>query len=399
MVSSLTIDGQQVYAWVWPPDWQQGLLERLEWMTDVLQAYRGEQQRRSLRLAPRQALEFSVLVEGDDRRQMEALLWGWGGKTFAVPLWFDGMTLAAPLAVASTSIPLDPAGRQFAAGEPVLLVGASPREAELVLVDTVGADLQLAAATASAWPAGTRVYPARLARLDGEASLPRFTGAAATGRLVFEMVTPATWSADAGSTTYRGRPVLEHGPNWLEAPALGLQRKGELLDAGIGLVAFEDEADMPIAAQSGRWLLESRAQVNAWRSRLFALRGKQGSLWVPSWADDLTVLADIASGVNTVDVSWIGYTDQLVGQPGRSDIRIQLHDGTVFYRRITGATVIDSTRERLSLDSALGVAVPKSSIALVSWMALMHNASDSAEFAWFTGDAAETSATFTGYRA
>ena len=340
-----------------------------------------------------------MLVVGDERRQMEALLWNWGAKAFAVPLWFDGLQLAAPLAAGSTSIPVDPAGRQFAAGDLVLIAGEASRDCELVQVDSVGAEVQLAAATASDWPIGTRIYPARVARLDGEAALPRFTGSAATARLVFEMLAPSAWAADAGTTTYRGRPVLEHGPNWVEAPELSLQRKGELLDAGIGVVAFEDEAETPIPSQGGRWLLTSRAEVNAWRSRLFALRGKQGSLWVPSWADDLRVVADVTSGATTLDIGWIGYTQQLLGDPSRRDIRIELRDGTVFYRRITGATVLDADTERLSIDTALGVAVPKASIALVSWLTLMRNASDSAEFAWFTGDAAETSATFTGFRA
>lgn len=399
MTATITIDGQTVAAWPWSPDWQQGLLERLEWLTDVLQAYRAEEQCRALRLAPRQSLEFSVLVQGDERRQLEALLWSWGAKLFAVPLWFDGLQLDATLASGATAIPVDPAGRQFAAGDLVLLVGETGRQCELAVVDSVGADIQLASATTQDWPAGTRVFPARVARLEGQPALGRFTGAAATVRLVFEMDMPAAWPADAGATTYRGRPVLEHGPNWLEEPQLALQRKGELLDAGIGLVAFEDEADTPLPTQGGRWLLVSRAEVNAWRSRLFALRGKQGSLWVPSWTDDLSIVADVGSSATTLDIGWIGYTDQLLGDPNRRDIRIELHDGTVFYRRITGAAVLDADTERLSIDTALGVAVPKASIALVSWLTLMRNASDSAEFAWFTGDAAETSATFRGFRA
>lgn len=394
----LNLAGQRVTAWTWNPDWQQGMLERLEWLTDVLQAYRGEEQRRALRLGPRQSLEFGVTVEGDERRHMESVLWNWGARVLAVPLWFDGLELAASLPAGSSTIPLDPGGRQFAAGDLVMLLGRTSREYEVLRVNAVGANIALVNPTTVTWPAGTRVYPARPARIMGDASLPRFTGAVASARLIFEMTSPANWTASAGATTYRGRPVFEDAPTWTEDPQLTMERKGELLDAMTGLTVFEDEARMPIPSQSGRWLLQDRAQVNAWRARLFALRGKQGSIWVPSWTDDLQVKATIASNSLSIDVGWIGYTKYLADDPSRRDIRIELTNGTVFYRRVTGAAEVDANTERLSIDAQLGVTVTTAQIALVSFLMLMRQSSDSAEIAWFTGDAAEASATFRGFR-
>src|SRR5690606_14439274 len=97
------------------------------------------------------------------------------------------------------------------------------------------------------------------------------------------------------------------------------------------------------------------------------------------------------------DVAWMGYTEYLWGDPNRRDIRIQLTDGTVLYRRITGAMEIEAG-ERLSIDEPLGVDVPPEGFALVSWLMLMRQESDAAEFAWWRGDVVDTATTFRGFR-
>jgi len=387
-----------ITAWTWEPDWSRRMLERLEWRTDVLPAYRGEEQRRALRLGPRQAMEFDVTVEGDARRHMEAALWGWGAQVFAVPLWFDQLALEAPLSAGAEEIPLDPGLRQFAAGDMVMILGKTSRDHEVIEVASVSGSIDLATPTSRDWPACTRVFPARAARLDPNVAVPRFTGRVSSVRLRFEMVEPAAWTADAGATTYRGYPVFEVLANWAEEdPALELARKTLYLDAGMGPVNVVDEAQIPIPRLRGRFTLTSREEIDAWRRRLFALRGKHGAIWVPSWSEDLVPVALVASNANSIDVAWLGYTEYLWGDPNRRDIRIQLTDGRVLYRRITGAMEIEAG-ERLSIDEPLGVDVPPEGFALVSWLMLMRQESDAAEFAWWRGDVVDTATTFRGFR-
>ncbi len=395
---TIEITGARVTAWTWPPDWAQSMLERLEWRTDVLRAYRGQEQARALRINPRQAVEFTVTAEGDARRHMEAVLWNWAARVFAVPLWHDGLELEAPLLGGSTSIPLDPAMRDFRVGALVLLLGETARDFEVVEVASVaGAAIGLVRPTLQAWPTGTRVYPARTARLSDETSLPRFTGQASTARLRFEMVEPAEWTADAGPL-YRGYPVLEERPDWADDLDMSTQRKLAVLDSGIGPVEVEDEAQMPFTAQRMRWILRDRTELDAYRKRLFALRGKQGRIWVPTWSQDLAPVAGMSSVATNIDVRWCGYTTYQALAVNRRDLRIELADGTVLYRRITGSVELDADTERLTIDAALGVTVPADGFALVSFLSLARQDSDAAELAWFTGDAAESAATLRSLR-
>jgi hypothetical protein len=381
----------------WRPDWAAGLLERLEWYTDVLQAYKGQEQRRSLRLAPRQQIELAITLSGADRRHMEAVLWGKGSQLFALPLWFDAIPLTATLTAGATSIPLDPALRQFAVGDFLMLIGDVPAAAEFVAVSTITSSIGLSTATSATWPAGTLVVPVRAARIDGGLNFPRFTGDVSSVRLRFECIDPANYTASAAGS-YRSLPVFEEQVDWSTDPSMGLERILSVFDSGTGFLVIDDVADLPIPALSCAYTLTSRAAIDTWRKRLYALRGKQGPIWVPSRAADLNVVATISSVATTIDVEWCGYTDNLFGDPNRKDIRIELANGTVLYRRITATSEISATVERLTIDSALGVTVGLGEAVLVSYITLMRLESDAAEFAYWSGDVAETVASFKGFR-
>jgi hypothetical protein len=393
----LAVSGARIVAWSWPPDWTQGMLERLQWRTDVITAYRGQEQRRSVRLDPRQGLEFTVTAEGQDRRFMESILWNWGARTFAVPLWMDGQELAATLTSGASSIPVNPANRSYSVGDLVMLIGEDPRTYEVIEVSTLTGSIGLVRPTQQTWPPGTRVYPCRAARIINEQAIPRFTGQVASIRLQFEMSDTMPGSP-AASPTYRSYPVFEQKPDWSMEPNITLARKLAVMDSDTGLVMVEDEAQIPLTSQRMKFTLVNRSELAAWRSRLYALRGKQGGIWVPTWADDLTVAALIGDTATNIDIQWTGYPRYYQMDPNRRDIRIELVSGQVLYRRITGATELSQTVERLSIDASLGLTVQPSQVALVSFMALSRNESDTAELSYFTGDVAEVTFTAKGYR-
>ena len=389
--------GTDYQAWVWPPDWASGITERWVWYTNVLTGFKGTEQRRALRIGARQELDFSTMLDADERRLMEAMIWAWGAKPWGVPLWFEGMELAATLTSGATSIPLSPAQRFFEVGGYALLIGQNTRTFEVVEITALGGSISLLAATTITWPAGTRVYPLRMARMNERVSLPRYTGGAASVALQFEMESPVAWASSPGAATYRSFPVLEIVPNWESAPAHDIERMLNSIDAGTGPVLRDDQADMPFTRQSLRFTLATRAAIDAWRQLVTALRGKQGSLWLPTQSLDIVPSASIASGAVLLDVNFCGYTAFQLNQINRRDIRIELNNGTVLYRRISAASVLSASTERLTLDSALGVTVQPAEFARISFMSLCRFDSDICEMAWWTGDIAETATAFRSY--
>lgn len=380
--------------WPFPPNG--AVLERLEWMTDVLESSSGVEQRIALRRYPRRYFEFDILLDGRNARTAENLLVGNGNGEWYLPVWMDAEPLAATLSAGATSVPAGASVRDYAAGNLLLLMGNTAASNEGVTAGTPGANsVPLVAPTTTTWPAGSLVVPLRTARLPGNVSVSRFTGASLYGRLRWQCVDSTTWTA-ATETTYRSYPVMTHRTNWDADPTREYERRLATVDSGMGKPAFTDFWGGPVATHNHRWLCDGRAEIDTMRQWLFARRGRLTAFWLPSWGRDLEVQATIGASDTTIDVEHCGYTAHIAQAIGRRDIRIELTDGTIYYRRITGSTVIDADTERLTISSALGASVSPASIYAISFMHLARLDTDAVEIAWHRWDVAEAVFTVRG---
>lgn len=376
---SLRVTAARVVAWPLLPDWSEGVLERLAWATEILASPKGAEQRRALRLTPRRGYEARIVVEGTERSMLDLLLVGWGARVFALPVWPDVQVLGSAVAQGATQILCATAHLDFRAGGLAMLRGPTAAEAETVSVQAVQADrLVLASPTLAAWPAGTRLYPARAATLAEQPPLRRLNDRAAEASVSFRMTEPCAWPLVLPSTLYRDVPVLETRPDESEDLTHTWQRLLLELDNTSALPARTDTTgNQGFSVQAHRWCLVGRAERAAWRSLLYALRGRQATLWVPTHAEDLVLLAATST---TIDVTNIGYTRLAQAKVGRRDIRIELADGSApLHRRITGSSVIDASTERLALDVALGVTLTPGTVRRISFMALCRMDSDEVE--------------------
>ncbi|MBN0321821.1 hypothetical protein JTM72_33825, partial [Pseudomonas aeruginosa] len=105
------------------------------------------------------------------------------------------------------------------------------------------------------------------------------------------------------------------------------QRLLSTLDNGSAIPRVTDVAGMALPVIGHRWIGMGRAERSAFRSLVYALRGQQKPLWVPTHADDLTLVATVSQLSTALDVRNIGYARFANGRPGRRDIRIELYDG------------------------------------------------------------------------
>lgn len=208
------------------------------------------------------------------------------------------------------------------------------------------------------------------------------------GRTRIELQDVSQWPA-AVETTYRGRPVLLDAPDWTGAPDVEFARKLAAMDFGTGVRAFDDESEKPEIVQAHRWFLDARAKIAAFRSWLYARAGRFAAVWVPTWVPDLVVTSSLGAGGTSFNVENIGYTRQIGARIHRRDVRIELLNGQVFYRRITGSAEVDADTETISIDTALGQAITPADVSRISFMSLCRLDSDGVEMAWFTGDVAQ----------
>lgn len=372
--------------------------ETLAWASDVMQSpSTAVTQHRALRDAPRRSFDFDLIANAQDRRVAEMLLAGHAGA-WLMPIWPDVQWLSATLDVGATSIPCATAGFDFVDGGKALLYTAVNRW-EVVGIDSIAADsIALTTATLAAYGPGSRLYPLRRARVQDGAEERLRNDDVGLRRMVFDIDEACDWPELASPTLYLGHPVLDVRPDESDDPASSNARLVQVVDYGTSLPVAHDLAGVALRAQQSHWRLYGRAEHTWFRSLLYTLRARHAPIWVPSWASDLRVVSPIAGDSTSLSIEWAGYTLFGKGKPNRKDIRVELFDGSVLYRRIVDASEAGTT-ETLTLDSALDASsTAVDSIRSVSFMALCTLASDEVEIEHVT-DAEGLANSTTGWQA
>ena len=364
---------------VWPffPNWEQQVSERLQWLTDVLVSPQGGEQRRSLRISPRRSFEAEVIAAHQERAMFDLAVAQRGGMVWVLPIWPDVQWLDAQLSADDLSVPCRTDGFDFVAGGQAVLRGETAFDTELLQIESVGPDgLVLAQPPVGDWPAGSALYPARLARLAEQPSVTRMTDELLKASVSFDLAEPSDWSAAAPVQVYRGSPVFLARPEESNALKHGTERLLQVLDNSISLPAVTDTAGRGFLLLAYRWQLEGRHEHTAWRSLMYALRGRAGSVWVSTYAADLVVMAK--GTASTLAVRRCGYARLGLGTMGKQDLHIQLHDGTELLRRVVNASEAGDI-EYLALDTPLPKAYGPEDVGRISYLALCRLTDDQLE--------------------
>jgi hypothetical protein len=376
----VVITGQRIVAWAFAPDWSRGVLERLAWKTDILTSPTQVEQRRGLRSAPRRSFEATMILDGRERVLLDLQVFGWGGRTWALPIWPDVQWLSSEHALGVRVIACDPRHRDFRVGGLVQLRGKTAFDVEVAEVESIGgASITLRHPTTKPWPRSTRLYPVRTARLAEPPKVTRLTDQAASISARFDVVEACDWPVVSDAPMYRGYPVLAQRPDETESLSNGWQRALLTLDNEFGRPFVLDPADWAAPTQSHQWRMRGRAERAAVRSWLYTLRGRQRAAWRPTHADDLTLVANLANTATALDVANVGLARFAGLRPGRRDVRIELRGGQAFHRRITAAVTLDDDVERLTIDAALGVDMRPRDVQRISFLVLSRGDSDAAE--------------------
>jgi hypothetical protein len=388
----LRVSGSRVVVFGFAPNWSEPVRERLAWLTDVLLTQSGIEQRIGLRGIPRRGLSYSLLTQDRSASaKLETILLGWQSRLYALPVWTEMQSLSAPLAAGSSTIPCQTTDYEFAPNG-LALLWRSHDQNEAVEIASVGASsITLKSPTVSAWPAGTRLYPVRTARLPQRQRLTRETNHHLSGTVEFELTdSPAIAAVDTGDT-YAGYRVYASSPNWAEPIEVEAMRQLDVLDYETSAPWVDDLSGLAALLKSWHWTLGSRAEIVALKKWLAAREGRRVPFWSPTQAEDLKILAPIGSSAVSITVENIGYARYLAGRADRRHIMIETQAGQRFYRAITASSEVNVASEQITIDSALGVTLQTSDIKSARFLHLTRLESDEVEIAWHSLAVAECS--------
>jgi hypothetical protein len=167
------------------PDWAQTVVHRTSWSTTTFVATSGLEQRSAKSSRPRKTMELSIdAMTRAQSQDIMSVLENRGAGPLLVPWFPEGLRVSTTMGGANSVqvevAPLDdwmPQGAKILVGNQVRTV-ASVSNRTFTLEALTGATL---------WPAGTWVYPMRLAAIDrpeDSASIIRFDAARQSLRFV-----------------------------------------------------------------------------------------------------------------------------------------------------------------------------------------------------------------------
>lgn len=360
-------------VWPIPPDWASGVRETLTWSTEILQARAtGVTQHLAGREYPLRRFSFDVIAGGAEKRLADALVASFGSMRWRLPIWPDVQYLPA-VPDGSVVINCRTLGFDFHAGGVAMLWRGINDWAVVGIADVVPGAIVLSSPLDRAWPRGTRLYPLRWARMEPSSSFRVATDAQDSASMAFVVDEPSAWAEALPPDSYRGHPVMDMEPDWGEESERSYSRLTDEVTDATGAPFTVDTAGVSFRQVGQQFRLWGRDSLGRFRSLLYALRGRQRPLWVPSWSSDLKIVAPVNAGAGSIDVEWCGYS--VLPQGSRRDLRIELRGGVVLYRRVVSSVEVGEI-ERLTLDSPINLDGPVHAVRRVSFMVLSTLASD-----------------------
>lgn len=385
----LVIVGTRLMTWTARPNWTTPVLERFSWVTEIFTKMYGSEQRRALRIGPKKETRFEFLVNGNDKRSIENMVFGWSDNQWLLPVWSDVQKTTAAHTVGTAVINCTTTDRNFKAGE-FLVFLVDVRHYEVgEIISLTSSTVTLRLPLLKTWPIGTKVFPAKSSRLVGKPSFNFLNDVIITGEVTFESVNSDDWTAQT-TTQYKGLPVVLARPNETTDPVMSMGRTSEVLSTGLGQDFHLDVSDVTTITQTHRYLLKTKAEVSEYKQFMYYLKGKVKAVWVPTYREDLVMTQISTLSSDIIAVEHCNYTAMVAVRRGRSHIRMELKSGVIYYFAIVSSRVENDDEEVLTLDSAVVLTIAPTDVKMISFMMTARSSSDAIELGFHTDYIAES---------
>lgn len=381
---------ENLAVWSLYPDWADGIKESLEFLTTVAESPFALEQRRGLRLSPRQSFEYSYVLKGPDRTHFDLLTMRSSGSPIWLPLWHEVELLKDATARGDTVLHVDTIDTEIRQVR-YLFIGGN-NDFELAEI-TAWEDTSITVSTglANSWPKGTRIVPIKKCRVDQQPSTTRHTELVSTSRVRFISLEKNLTDAASPFNLFGQQYVLEDDPNEVDDLSYNYERVMSVLDNTMGLQYLHDVTERIL--QQFAWWAKGRAQLRRLRGMFYALDGRRVPVWVPTIYSDFEAVEGIHIHDAAINVKRCGFTE--LGGPtfNREYILIYARSGERYYRKIVNSVIIgDGSVERLILDTWLDVELTNSQILRISFLVLSRLDQDSIEFQHHTATRGMTTA-------
>ncbi len=379
---SIPITGSRVVMLSHAPE--APISEKLEFLTAIDESANGKEQRAAMRGNPRQRLQLLYKVEeGPSRRELQALLFKWHPQVFGLPVWFEARELDADLSIGSTVASVDTRYGDFRVDGLCILWTSETVFETLEIASLTDSSITFSSDTTVEHTGGkTLVMPLRLATTEPSIKGSRHPVNLDEHTFVFTILDNEANIGDTSAFDEHNSKVLLHEGNLMRGNTMDytLLRRIDKVDNEVGSPTQFSDWDVSRIATDKGFTFHSMQRMWEIRQLVHALRGSQVTFYLPTFRYDIVVSAELTETAFVMDIESIGYTEYIQAEEPLKSLWIELTDGTILTRQVTGYTIIDSTTERLTVDEAWSSTIDPADIARVSFLLLCRISGDSVEF-------------------
>jgi hypothetical protein len=352
-----------VRPWPFRANAQYDLTERYGYLSEVLRARNGSEQRRLLRETAGGMVSFTCTILAlRDLQYAAVLLRSLMGGPIGAPLWQYMQMLTTGCSPGAVSIPVDTTTVPFYPGGMAML-WQSPWAWEIVEIAAVGAgSIEPAAPVEGAWPPRTTaIMPVVVGYMDEREELKRLGLQAGDFEFAFAVPAffPLAGDDPAPGTQYLGFDVLELKPNRPGPVADGVSRAHQVLDTQTGEIWTDLLESAPVGDRPFNWICSDRAEALAQRRWLDARKGLVVPCWVPTWEPDLALAADGVEAATQITIQRVEYSGLVwAGSNTRRHLAVYARGAAPSYHYVSAAVDSGGDTETLTIEPALPVGWP-----------------------------------------
>lgn len=355
------------------------LVQTLNYVTDVMKAWDGTEQRVGVRAYPRQVLSGKIVAENDqEARSLRAQMFFGVVSPVVVPLWHETFSLYADAGLGTFTLSGDFAIADWAVDDFLYLETTDGDTFELVKLDTISdTTLTVTNALKASYPAGSKVYPTMTGTMRDNSSFSRYpVNASVVNFRVEAFERRALGGKTASVDTYNSLTMLDRRPLNNELIPESFSIRSDKIDYG-GVYEVKTSQAFSNISRPVSLIIADRDDLQFWKLFLDTIVGRREPLYMPTFRADLLVVVQPDIGGSVIVISDDpNYLTDWWPSIGHRDIVINNVAGDRLYRSITGAVDNGDGTVSISLDVALPGTADESTIVSIEFLELVRLHSD-----------------------
>lgn len=388
-------------------DWDKSLQERISFLTNIIEAKSGKEQRRRIRKYPRRDFQYSVLVADSPDYNRNALMRAlyhnqqmFGiSKTWLVPIHQDARYLGYNVSSGTSTINVNTQYHDYSTNGYVFL-GNKYDDYEVVRIQSMTTStITLQSPTTKNWTLGTTICPMRQCVIgqetsSGEVIVYEVENQNIVWSVLVQDNVEQRYTSYVPTYTYKGFPVYHKKADFNNNNTVDFFNPQRRLDNQTGIFKIDSRFPTAKVRTSLKVLAGSKKEISELIGFFYYQAGKLNPCWIPSYSEDIQLVQGGTDTSNTLIMKPIGYSTYIRSFPQRKDLMFIKTDGTVFFRRITGSSLNSDGTETISIDQAMGFTFTPSDFNLICFIRFCRLDSDVLELEYVTSDIASTTLNF-----